>query len=166
MAKTTRSAPRGWTEAEWKRMQPDADPNKTAALRLWPKVLSARYDAPSQLVVLQLSNGARFGISAEKLEGVATADDDRRAAVTISESGAAIEFPYLGERFSVAELLTGVFGSRAWIAELERRSAPPAAVTKPVPVTKAATPTKSGSKKAKPAKRPIAKAKKGRAKSK
>lgn len=165
MAKTTRSAPRGWTEAEWKRMQPSVNPSDAAA-RLWPRVLSVRYDAPSQLVVLQLSNGARFGISAEKLEGVAASDDDHRAAVTISESGAAIEFPHIGERFSVAELLTGVFGSRAWIAELERRGAPPAAVTKLVPVTTAATSTKSASKKAKPAKKPLAKAKKGRAKSK
>lgn len=164
-AQKARTGNRGWTAAEWSRMNP-ADQAGVSAARLWPKILSARYDAPSQLVVLQLSNGVRFGISAEKLEGVALANDERRSVVSISESGMAIEFPQLDERFSVAELLTGVFGSRAWVSELERRNAIPAASSKTPMAAKAATTAKSGSKKAAPAKKPVAKLKKGRVKSK
>jgi hypothetical protein len=156
MAKSSKSAPRGWTDAEWKRMQPGAEASSAAA-RLWPSILSARYDAPSQLVVLQLSNGARFGISAERLEGVALADDERRSLVVLAESGAAIEFPLVGERFRVSELLTGVFGSRAWVADLERRAAAPPSPAKPAMSKRAA-------KTSKPVKKPASKAKKKRPK--
>lgn len=165
-AKSSRTGNRGWTESEWNRMNPADQSHSEAGAKLWPRVLSARYDAPSQLVVLQLSNGVRFGISAEKLEGVASADDERRAVVTISESANAIEFPQISERFSVAELLTGVFGSRAWLTELERRSAVPAASNKPAVAPKTAAAAKSRRKKSAAPRKLTAKAPKRRAKSK
>ena len=52
-----------------------------------------------------------------------------------------IDFPQVDERFSVAELLTGVFGSRTWVAQLEAPPPKPVAsskasvLPKPSPVT-------------------------------
>lgn len=149
-AKQTRSGSRGWTESEWKQMLP-APELSGAGARQWPKVLSARYDAPSQLVVLQLSSGARFGIPADRLEGVASSDDLRRAVVTVSASGQTIEFPQIGEQFHIGELLTGIFGSRAWTAQQAAAVAKAAAPSKPA---KPAAPVKASRSKpaAKPAK--------------
>lgn len=123
MAKTevVRIGDRTWTQAAWDRMLADADEASAEYARRWPQVMAVRYEPKTRLVVLSLSNGLQLGVPADKLQGVADASDADRSDVTILGPNRAIEFLKLDQQFTVAGLLSGVFGTRAWMLELTRQ---------------------------------------------
>ena len=112
---------RKWTQAAWNRMLADADQASADYALRWPQVVAVRYEPKTGLVVLSLSNGLQLGVPADKLQGVADATDAERSDVIILGPNRAIEFPKLDQQFTVAGLLSGVFGTRAWMSALARQ---------------------------------------------
>ena len=88
--------------------------------RIEPRAKSARYDRRTNRVVVELRNGASFIFPAELAEGLAGASPKDLAEVRMTPSGAGLRWPNLDADFSLPNLLAGEFGSKSWMAKLER----------------------------------------------
>ena len=78
--------------------------------------VAARYDAKTDRVVVDLANGAAFAIPASRIEGLAGAVSTALSGVTVEGAGESLHWPALDLDVSVRGLLSGVFGTRAWMA--------------------------------------------------
>lgn len=117
MAKNKR-APADMTPAQWNQMLAEADRNWQDYIEHWPPAKSVRYDRSTKRVVVQLVNGVRLEIPARKLQGVATGTERERADVHCIGDGTCLEWRSLDQHFSIEGLLTGRFGSKAWMESL------------------------------------------------
>lgn len=112
----------------WEVDEDELDRQHDAALRrgarqaaLEPRVQSARYDAEVHALVIELTNGVIVSTPIHLLQGLEGATAQTLAAVVVGPRGASLHWEELGVDFSVAGLLAGVFGTRAWMAEVGRR---------------------------------------------
>ena len=120
MAKTKR-IPDDMTQAKWDRMLAEADRNWQEYVDQWPPAKSVRYDRATKRVVVQLVNGLRVEVPAAKLQGVANGTERQRADVHCIGDGTCLEWRVLDQHFSIEGLLTGRFGSKAWMESLGRK---------------------------------------------
>lgn len=86
-----------------------------------PRVESARYDAESARIVIDLSNGATFMVPVALLEGLAQASTADLSEMRVTPSRAGLHWEKLDADFSVPALLKGIFGTKTWMAELGRQ---------------------------------------------
>ncbi|MFO7635064.1 MAG: DUF2442 domain-containing protein [Caldilinea sp.] len=112
----------------WEVDENELDRQHEAALRrgaqqaaLEPHARSAHYDAEAHALIIELTNGVTVSTPIHLLQGLEGAPAERLAAVVLGPRGASLHWEELGVDFSVAGLLTGVFGTRAWMAEAGRR---------------------------------------------
>lgn len=84
-----------------------------------PKAVAAHYDAINQLIVIRLNSGAVFSFPPEIAQGLVGASKEDLAAVEIAPSGTGLHWENLDADFSVLGLLSGCFGTRAWMAALQ-----------------------------------------------
>jgi len=91
--------------------------------RVEPRALSARYDAESGRVVMELANGCAFAFPAELGQGLRGASAERLAAVEVVAGGRALRWDALDVDLGVAPLVSGIFGTAAWMRELRREMA-------------------------------------------
>lgn len=82
--------------------------------------VSARYDASSDALIVQLKSGQRLALPREDIQGLAEAAPERVAAVEIVGPGTALHWEELDTDFGVAGLAKGIYGNRWWMAELPR----------------------------------------------
>lgn len=80
-----------------------------------PRAASARYDAASGRVVVELTNGCGFLFPARAVQGLEAATDDALAEVEILGLGIGLHWERLDVDVSVPGLLAGLFGTRAWM---------------------------------------------------
>ena len=120
MARTNATPPK-ISAAEWKQMLAEADQNWRDDIEHWPPAKSVRYDRATKRVVVQLVNGVRLEVPAAKLQGVASGTDRERADVHCIGSGTCLEWRSLDQHFSIEGLLTGRFGTKAWMEALAPR---------------------------------------------
>lgn len=92
-----------------------------AADRAEPRAAAAFYERKSGRVVVELTNGASFAFPPELAEGLAGASAEDLAQVEVTPSGSGLHWETLEADLSVPGLLAGIFGTRAWMAELGRR---------------------------------------------
>jgi hypothetical protein len=83
-----------------------------------PRAASARYEPGRKVVLVELTNGAFFGLPAALAQGVRDATDRERALIEISPSGEALRWPLLDVDLRVPALLQGMFGTRTWMRML------------------------------------------------
>jgi len=86
-----------------------------------PPAIAASYDAGSRKVRVDLSNGCAFIFPAVLAQGLGDASDDALARVEILPDGHTLHWEELDADFGIPELMAGVFGTRAWMAEMGRR---------------------------------------------
>jgi hypothetical protein len=91
--------------------------------RVEPRAVSARYDAESGRVVMELANGCAFAFPAELGQGLRGAPPERLAAVEVQAGGRALRWDELDVDLGVAPLVSGIFGTAAWMRELRREMA-------------------------------------------
>lgn len=84
------------------------------------RALSARFDADSGRMVLELSNGCAFAFPAHLGQGLSGATVEQLAAVEITPSGTGLHWEALDADLRVEALVRGVFGTRSWMAALGR----------------------------------------------
>src|SRR5262249_7260861 len=82
---------------------------------------AARYDRKSKRLVIGLANGAAFIIPIHLLQGFEGAAARDVAAVEVTPRGSALHWEKLDLDFSVAELVAGIFGNKAWMSALGRQ---------------------------------------------
>ncbi|MFM2041862.1 MAG: hypothetical protein RLY86_438 [Pseudomonadota bacterium] len=80
-----------------------------------PRAASARYDAATGRVVVDLTNGCAFLFPARAAEGLETASEDDLAVVEVGGAGYGLHWPRLDVDLSVPGLLAGLFGTRAFM---------------------------------------------------
>lgn len=109
-----------YSEKELKRQFAAATKRGKEAMRREPQARSATYDRATNRLIIELKNGATFIIPCDLIQGLRGADPDLIAEVELGPRGAALHWEKLDQDFSVAGLLAGLFGTKAWMAELGR----------------------------------------------
>ena len=85
-----------------------------------PRAREARYDAKADLVVVDLTNGARFMFPPRLAQGLAGASGAALTDIEITPGGRGIRWPSLDADYSVPQLMAGIFGTKRWMSELAR----------------------------------------------
>lgn len=85
-----------------------------------PRAVKAWYAADSERVFIELTNGVMMGFPYQLLQGLANGTPEQLAEVKIMPTGSALHWESLDADLGVAQLVSGLFGSKAWMTELGR----------------------------------------------
>jgi len=109
--------------------QIDAALERGLAARLnEPRAATARYDGRSGRVVVELTNGCTFAFPPKLAQGLEAASEEQLSEVEILGAGSGLHWEALDADLSIAGLLAGLFGTRAYLAQQAGRSTSPAKV--------------------------------------
>ena len=111
-----------FTESEIRRQITQATKRGEERMRRDPLATAVRYHKPDRTVVIETNKGVTLTISVDCLQGLQDASDRELSKVEILGPGVAIEWPTLDQQFSITGLLAGVFGTEAWMVEIQRNS--------------------------------------------
>jgi hypothetical protein len=81
-----------------------------------PTIVTARYDADTDRIVMSLSNSLEVSFPAHEAEGLETATPADLNHIEIDPPGFGLHFPALDADLYLPALLQGVFGSERWMA--------------------------------------------------
>ena len=95
-------------------------------LETQPHATSARYDAKSHRIVVELTNSATFAFPPALVEGLCDATPAELAEVEVLGAGFGLHWETLDVDYSVPGLVNGVFGTAKWMAARAGRSSTPA----------------------------------------
>jgi hypothetical protein len=112
-----------------------------------PRAKSARYDAASGRVIVELTNGCGFAFPARRVQGLEEANDEDLAETEVLGLGLGLHWERLDVDASVPGLLAGLFGTKAW---MDRQRAAKAGAVRSV--AKAAAARRNGAKGGRPRK--------------
>ena len=95
---------------------------RAQSLKDEPRVTSVEYrPGPGlDLLILKLSDGHRYLIPREDLQGLQSATREQIAGVEIVGNGTGLHWPALDVDHYVPSLLRRVYGSKSWMAEIGR----------------------------------------------
>ena len=85
-----------------------------------PRAIAARYDAKSERIIVDLSNGATFAFPPHLGQGLENAGAAQLAEVEIAGAGYGLRWEALDVDLSIPGLLSGHFGTKSWMRELAR----------------------------------------------
>jgi len=91
-----------------------------------PRAQAARYDPQLARVIVELSNGCTFAFPPRLAQGLEAATEDQLAQVEILGAGYGLHWEALDADLSVPGLLTGLFGTKAYMARQAGRATSPA----------------------------------------
>jgi hypothetical protein len=91
-----------------------------------PRAADARYDQHLRRMILDLTNGCTFAFPPHLIQGLEEASDEELAAVEILGSGFGLHWEERDVDISVPGLLSGIFGTRAYMARKAGQSKSPA----------------------------------------
>jgi hypothetical protein len=77
---------------------------------------AARYDAASERLIVSIHNGVELAIPVRLIEDLSDADPADLSEIEITPSGLGLHWPRLDADIYVPGLLSGVFGTRRWMA--------------------------------------------------
>lgn len=107
-----------WSDAQFEATQARG----RAMLASEPRAASARYDAPSGMIIVELTNGCTFAFPARRIEELEDASDAEIAAVEVAGAGFGLHWEARDADLTLGGLMNGVFGTKAWMSELARRA--------------------------------------------
>ncbi|MEH3117346.1 MAG: DUF2442 domain-containing protein [Methylorubrum populi] len=82
-----------------------------------PIAVSAHYLPTRRMLVVTLSTGVELRVPVELVEGLAKAPSAALSVIEITPAGTGLHFPRLDADVFVPALVTGITGSRAWMAQ-------------------------------------------------
>jgi Protein of unknown function (DUF2442) len=91
-----------------------------AAAETEPRAVNAWYAADSERVFIELTNGVVTGFPYRLLQGLANGTPEQLAEVEITSTGSTLHWKSLDADLGVPQLVSGLFGSKAWMTELGR----------------------------------------------
>ena len=86
-----------------------------------PRAVRAWYTADSERVFMELNNGVIMGFPYQLLQGLENGTPEQLAEVEIMPTGSALHWENLDADLGVSQLVSGQFGSKAWMTELGRQ---------------------------------------------
>ena len=95
-----------------------AQKHMQARLKSEPRATSARYDRRGSRIVIILSNGLELAVPSQLAEGLAGAKVADLSKIEISPTGLGLHWPTLDADLYLPALMSGLFGSRRWMAGL------------------------------------------------
>jgi Protein of unknown function (DUF2442) len=87
------------------------------AMQTQPRATSARYDAKSGRIIVELVSGATFAFPPELVQDLCDGTPAQLAEVEISPVGFGLHWPSLDVDFTVPGLMNGIFGTARWMAQ-------------------------------------------------
>lgn len=87
------------------------------AQRHEPRAATARYDRRSDRVIVELTNGCAFAFPPKLAQGLERATEEQLSQVEILGAGSGLHWEALDADLSIAGLLAGLFGTRAYLAQ-------------------------------------------------
>ena len=108
------------SEEEFERQYRAAQRRGRQTLNNTPRAQATRYDPTSKRIVIEFLNRSTFTFPVELVQGLRQAADEDLADIRLLAQGLALDWPRLDVQLSIAGLLAGQFGTKAWMAELER----------------------------------------------
>jgi hypothetical protein len=91
-----------------------------------PRAAAARYDRELARVVVDLTNGCTFAFPPRLAQGLEMASDDQLAKIEILGRGYGLHWEALDVDLSVPGLLSGIFGTRTYMARRAGQATSPA----------------------------------------
>ncbi|MDX0443838.1 DUF2442 domain-containing protein [Sinorhizobium medicae] len=91
-----------------------------------PRAASVRYDKRSGRIVVALTNGCTFAFPPRLAQGLEQASSGQLAAVEILGHGDGLHWGALDVDLSVTGLLSGIFGTKAYMARRAGQATSPA----------------------------------------
>ncbi len=91
-----------------------------------PRVAKVRFDKRRERLVVDLTNGCTFAFPPRLAQGLETATSVELSDVRILGAGYGLHWEALDVDLSIAGLLAGVFGARAYMARQAGRATSPA----------------------------------------
>jgi hypothetical protein len=88
----------------------------TVARASQPRATSARYDRRRGRIVVELTNGATFAFPPALAQGLEVASEEQLMQVEILGMGYGLHWEALDVDLSIPGLLSGIFGTRAFMA--------------------------------------------------
>ena len=85
-------------------------------LRTEPRAVAAHFDKIAGRVVVDLVNGCAYAFPAELVQELRGASSDDLAGVEVDGVGFNLHWPKLDVDLYVPALVSGIFGTRAWMA--------------------------------------------------
>ena len=114
-----------------------------------PRALTARYERKSGRLIVELRNGVIFMVPVSLLQGIAGADPELIAQVKLDARGYGLHWEALDVDLTVPGLLAGIFGTKKWMTEINKRDAVATSSSKQSPSQVSAVP-KNGKKGGRP----------------
>ncbi len=108
------------SEAEFKRQYAHATRRGEERLERVPVAVAVCYNRRTRKMVIDLDNGCTLLVPPELAQGLTDASPGELSDVRVLGPGTTIAWPQLDVQFSVTGLMMGIFGTRAWMAELGR----------------------------------------------
>lgn len=109
------------TDEEIERQIEEATRAAEEADKTEPRVKAIRYLPAERKFVLDLKNGTSFMFPADLVQGLTGARDAALEQVNITPSCEGLDWSVLDVQVGVPALMMGIFGTKAWMAELGRR---------------------------------------------
>ena len=91
-----------------------------------PRATAVRYDRHSGRVIVELTNGCIFAFPPRLAQGLETATEEQLSQAEILGAGSGLHWEALDVDFSIPGLLTGLFGTKAYLARQAGRTTSPA----------------------------------------
>lgn len=88
-----------------------------------PRATAARYDRPTGRVVVELTNGCSYAFPPVLVQDLQGATAEQLNDVRVDGLGFNLSFPALDADLYVPALVSGVFGTRAWMTQALARAA-------------------------------------------
>ena len=95
-----------------------------------PVLDAIEYHDRLKVFTLRMSDGKRYFIAKEDLQGMETATKRQLANIEILGPGTGVHWPDLDASFGVDGLLEGIYGTKKWMAELGKRGGSSTSATK------------------------------------
>jgi hypothetical protein len=86
-----------------------------------PRAKSVHYDEASDLIVIELKNGAFFSFPPRLAQGLGNGTPEQLNDIWLDSVGSSVHWDSLDVDFDIPLLIQGVFGTKAWMAELGRK---------------------------------------------
>ncbi|MGH9838354.1 MAG: DUF2442 domain-containing protein [Blastocatellia bacterium] len=108
------------SDEEFEQQYAEATRRGKAETKSGAYAVAARYDKTSRRVAVDLATGTTLLVPARLIQSLQQATPGKLAEIEILGAGSGLYWPKLEIDIGVAGLLAGVFGTKAWMAELGR----------------------------------------------
>ena len=86
-----------------------------------PRAIKAWYAADTDRIFIELNTDIIMGFPSQRLQGLKDATPRQLAEVEVIPSGYGLHWESLDVDLGVPEMVAGLFGSKAWMSELDRQ---------------------------------------------